>query len=125
MGASERELLRKDLLPWKVTYLMERSTESEGSPDAEKSAAVCLRSEEQSENQTDHLNYLAQSPRTETLGWGLGTETSALEISPWEQAGVGSAETACGTRNRLVGLAGKRLPGRLESVASWMEGEIC
>ena len=31
--------------------------ELEGSPDAEKSAAVGLRSEKQSESQTDHLNY--------------------------------------------------------------------
>ena len=28
------------------------------------------------------------------LGWGLGTETSALEDSPWDGAGVGSVETA-------------------------------
>ena len=31
------------------------------------------------------------------LGWGLGTETSAPEVSPQEWAGVGSAETAWGS----------------------------
>ena len=74
------------------------------------------------------------------LGWGLGTKTSALEVSPWERAGEGGAETAWGTRNRLVrvvgkrltwgsrkqsiGLAGQRLPGSLESGESWVEGAI-
>ena len=29
----------------------------------------------------------AQSPKIETPGWGLGTETSALEVSPQERAG--------------------------------------
>ena len=27
-----------------------------------------------------------QSPKIETPGWGLGTETSAPEVSPWERA---------------------------------------
>ena len=44
----------------------------------------------------------------EMLGWGLSTETSAPEASPWEQAGV--EETAWGTRNWSVGFSGKRLP---------------
>ena len=44
------------------------------------------------------------------LGWGIGTETLALEVSSWEWAGVGSAETAWGTRNQSVGLAGQRPP---------------
>ena len=47
----------RDPTPWKVTYSMELSPESEGSPDAVNSAAVGLRSEKQSESQTDHLNY--------------------------------------------------------------------
>ena len=81
---------------------MERSTESEGSPDAEKSAAVSLRSEKQSENQTAHLNYWHSHQKPRCLGWGLGTETSALEVSPWERAGVDGGETAWGTRNWLV-----------------------
>ena len=32
------------------------------------------------------------------LRWGLGTETLAPEVSPQEWAGVGSAESAWGTR---------------------------
>ena len=39
------------------------------------------------------------------LGWVLGTETLAPELSPWEWAGVGSAETALrggGSRNQSV-----------------------
>ena len=40
----------RDPTPWKVTYSRERSTKLEGSPDAEKRAAVSLSSEEQSEN---------------------------------------------------------------------------
>ena len=76
----------------------------------------------------------------EMLGWGLGTKTSVLEVSPREWAGVGGAETVWGTRNwsvgftgkRLprgsrkpsVGLAGQRLPGSLESGAWRVEGAI-
>ena len=117
---------------------MERSTKSEGSLDAEKSTAVSLRSEEQSENRTDHL-LLAQSPNSETLGWGLGTQTLAPEVSLQEQAGVDGMETACTrnqrvwlagqrltgeTRNWSVMLVGQRLPGRLQSRVSWVEGAI-
>ena len=36
------------------------------------------------------------------LGSGLYTETLAPEVSPWEQAGVGSVETAWGTRKQCV-----------------------
>ena len=38
------------------------------------------------------------------LGWGLGTETSAPEVSPWEWARVGSAEIVWwgASRNRSV-----------------------
>ena len=52
---------------------MERSTELEGSPDAEKSAAVILRSEKQSENRTDHLNYWHGHQNLRHLGgdWAL------------------------------------------------------
>ena len=45
---------------------------------------------------------LAQSPKTETLGWGLGTETEALEVGPQEQAGVCGVETAWGTRKQCI-----------------------
>ena len=74
------------------------------------------------------------------LGLGLGTETSALEVSPQKRAGVGGAEAALGTRNpsvgsqgtdlprgsrkQSVGLAEQRLPGSLERGASRVEGAI-
>ena len=61
----------RDPTPWKVTYPMERSTKWEESPDAEKCTVVSLRSEEQSENWTDHPNYLHshQKPRGFDGGW--------------------------------------------------------
>ena len=31
---------------------------------------------------------LAETPQSEMLGWGLGTETWAPEVSTWEQAGL-------------------------------------
>ena len=96
----------RDPTPWKVTYWMERSTESEESPDAEKSAAVSRSTKKQSKNGTDDLNYCHRHQKIELLGWGLSTETSALEVSPWEWAGVGSAETARGSRKRSVSFEG-------------------
>ena len=112
MGAPERDLCgeERDPTPWKVTYSMERSTELEGSPDAEKSTAVSLRSEEQSENQTDHPNCWHQKQRRLGGGWALRPRLQRLVLGEW--AGVGSAETAWGTRNRSVGFAGKRPPWR-------------
>ena len=59
------------------------------------------------------------------LGSGLGTETSALEASPQERAGLGGVGTALGTRKWSVRLAGQRLPGSLESRVLQVEGEIC
>jgi len=61
----------RDPTPWKVTYSMEKSTELEGSPDSEKSMAVSLRSEGQSENETDHLNYWDSHQKQRCLGGGL------------------------------------------------------
>ena len=49
------------------------------------------------------------------LGSGLGTKTSALEVSRQEQAGMGGTETTWGTRNRSVGLVGQDCPGGLGS----------
>ena len=118
---------------------MDGSTKSEGSPDAEKSASVSLRSEEQSENRTDHLNYWHRHQKWRH--WvGAGHETSALDISPQKWAGVGGVESSWGIRNLLVRVAGKRpprgsrkqsirlagqrLPRSLESGASQVEGAI-
>ena len=110
-----------------------------GSPDAEKSAAISLRSEEQSENETDHPNYWHGHQKQRFLGGGWALRPR-LEVSPWEWAGLGSVETAWGTRNQSVRFAGKkppqgsgkqsvggalqRLPGRLESRVSWVEAAI-
>ena len=35
-----------------------------------------------------------KTPQPETLGWGLDTETQALEVSSWERTMVGYVETA-------------------------------
>ena len=115
-----------DPTPWKVTYSTERSTKSEESPDAQKSAAVSQSSEKLSENQTDHLNYWHSHQKLRCLGGGWASRPRLRRLVPWEQAGVGSAETAWGgLGTRLSGLMGQRLPERLESRASWGEGAIC
>ena len=74
----------------------------------------------------DHLNYRAQSPKIEMPGWGLGTETSAPEVSPRERAGgVGwIGDCLGGLETSLSSLMGQGLPGRLESRASQGEGAI-
>ena len=38
----------------------------------------------------------AQSPKIEMLGWGLGTKTSAPEVSPQERAGGGVEQRLLG-----------------------------
>ena len=83
----------------------------------------------------------AQSPKIETPGWGLGTESSAPEVSPRERAGgcLGGGWAPRPRLQRLVpGLGGRgraetawevskpfdgqRLPGRLENKAVAEEG---
>ena len=57
--------------------------------------------------------------------WGLGTETSAPEVSPQERAGGRVERRMLGrSRNWSVKFDGQRLPGRLEGRASWGEGAI-
>ena len=65
------------------------------------------------------------SPRERggTPGWGLGTETSAPEVRPQEWAGGGGAEQKLLGRSRNH-LTGQRLPGRLENKAIAEEGAI-
>ena len=96
MGTPERELWRRKGSHTLESHLLDRKINRIGeSPDAEKSAAVSQSSEKQRElNRSSEL--LAQSPKIEMLGWGLGTKTSAPEVSPWERAGGGGcgAETA-------------------------------
>ena len=67
----------------------------------------------------------AQSPKFETPGWGLGTESSALKVSPRERAGGGvgwSRDCLGGLETGLSSLTGQRLPGRLENKAVAEEG---
>ena len=81
-GTPERELRRRKGSCTLESHLPgERSNEPEESPDAEKSVAVSWSTEKPIKNPTDHLNY-RQSPKIETPGWGLGTETLAPEVSP-------------------------------------------
>jgi len=68
---------------------MERSTESEGSPDSEKSATEGLGSKKQSESHIDHLNHWQKHQKPRHLGGGW-----TMRPRPWEQAGVDSVEIA-------------------------------
>ena len=63
---------------------------------------------------------LAQSPKTEMVGQGLGTETLALEVSSWEQAGVGRL----GLGTSWLGWW-QNLPGGLGSSPSGWQGRYC
>ena len=51
----------------------------------EKSTAAHLRRAKKRESSTNHRYYFPQTPRSETLGRGLGTETQALEVSSREE----------------------------------------
>ena len=83
----------------------------------------------------------AKSPKIETPGWGLGTETLPLKVSPREEAGgrLGGGwaprprprrlvpRLGGGAERKLLGrsrnhLTGQRLPGRLENKAVPEEG---
>ena len=78
----------RDPTPWKVTYTGERSNEPEESPDAEKSVAVSKLEYGKTHQEPNGPSELrAKSPKIETPGWGLGTETLPLKVSPREEAG--------------------------------------
>ena len=67
---------------------MERSTEPEESPDAEKSVAVSKLEYGKTHQEPNGPSELrAKSSKIETPGWGLGTETLPLKVSPREEAG--------------------------------------
>ena len=55
-------------------------------------------------------------------GWGLGTETSAPEISPRARGAGKSGDCLGGLETGLSSLTGQRLPGRLENKAVAEEG---
>ena len=141
-GATERELWRRRGSPTLESHLLHEKINwiwgiswcrEESSSKSEFQRA------EWEPNRSSKL--LAQSPKTENLGWGLGTKTLAPEVSPLERAGEGGAETAWGTRNpslsssvRVAGkgsrkqsirLAGQKLPGSLERGVLRVEGTIC
>ena len=88
-----------------------------------KSKRSNLRSEKQSENQTDHLNYWHSHQKPRCLGRAGHRGLRSGGYSR-ERAGVDSAETAWGTRKWPTGLVWQTLPGRLGSRASWVEGAI-
>ena len=83
----------KDPTPWKVTYLMERSTELEESAEAEKSIAVSQSSEKQSKNQSDHLNYRHSHQKLRCLGGGWAQRPRLQRLVPG-LGGRGGVETA-------------------------------
>ena len=132
----------RDPAPWKVTYTGERSNEPEESPDAEKSVAVSKLEYGKTHQEPNGPSELrAKSPKIETPGWGLGTETLPLKVSPREEAGgrLGGGWVprpwlqrlvpglGGGAERKLLGrslnhLKGQRLPGRLENKAVAEEG---
>lgn len=59
---------------------------------------------QKAERCTEHLNHWHRrhSPRCSGGGWALGAETWALEVSPWELAGVRGEETASATREQCA-----------------------
>ena len=117
-GPPERELRsRKGSRTLESHLLGERSNKPEKSPDAEKSVAVSWSTEKPIKNPTDELR--AQSPKIEMPGWGLGTESSAPEVSPRARGGRAERKLLGRSRNKLMG---QRLPGRLENKAVEEEG---
>ena len=61
---------------------------------SEKSTAARLRKAKERESCTDHRYHCPQTSRAETLRWGPGAETQALEVSSGERTGSGCVETA-------------------------------
>ena len=62
--------------------------------DSWKSIASGQRRAKQKESHTDHWYHHPGTPYPETLWWGLGTETQALEVSSGERNRVCYMETA-------------------------------
>ena len=60
-----------------------------------KSTAAGLRRAKQRESCKDYQYHCPQTPQTETLRMGLGSETQALEVSSRDRTRVGSMQTAC------------------------------
>ena len=100
-SAPKRELWRRKQTHTLESHLIDRKINWVGGMSRcceERNSRSEIWKAEWEPNRSSEL--LAQSPKTEMLRWGLGTETSALEVSPWEWAGVGGAETAWGTRKQ-------------------------
>ena len=85
-GTPERELRRRKGSRTLESHLPgERSNELEESPDAEKSSSKLEYGKaDQEPNGPSELR--AQSPKIETPGWGMGTETSPPKASPRERS---------------------------------------
>ena len=98
MGAPERELWRRKCSRTLQSHLLHGKINRIGG---------ISRCREERSSKSD-FNYW-HSQQKPTLGWGLGTETSAPEVSPreWEQAGVGGAETTWGPGTGLSSSRGR------------------
>ena len=112
----------KGIPPWKVTYLGERSNEPEESPDAEKSVAVRWSTERLIKNRTDHLNYGHSHQKLRRLGGGWAPRPRLQRLVPGKGlSGAGwSGDCLGGLETGLSSFTVQRLPGRLESRASWV-----
>ena len=121
-GAPERELRRRKGSRALESHLHGGKIKQTGGISRcreECSSKLEYRKADQEPNGPSELQ--AQSPKIETPGWGLGTESSAPEVSPRERAGGGGAERKLLGRSRNH-LTGQRLPGRLENKAVAEEG---
>lgn len=130
----------RDPIPWKVTYSMERSTNLEESPDAEKSAAVSQSSGKQSENQTDHLNYWHSRQKLRCLGGGSAPRSWLRRLLPGNGLGwvvqrllggsrkqsvrFDGAETAWETRKQSIIAGGREQYAKGWEVESHIRGNL-
>ena len=82
---------RKESAPWEATVL---GREVEDIKASEKRGVAELKWAKENQSLTDHQYHCPWTPQPETPGWGLGTETQALEFSSKEGTRVDCVETA-------------------------------
>ena len=125
MGAPERELWRKKGSRTLESHLLGgKIKQTGGISRCRKECSSKLEFLKADREPNGSSELWAQSPKIETPGWGLGTKTSAPEVSPREWAvGAGwSGDCLGGLETGLSSLTEQRLPGRLENKAVTEEG---
>ena len=82
MGAPERELRRKESHTLESHLLRGKIKRTRGISRCREECSSKLEYGKADQEPNGPSELRAQSPKIETPGWGLGTETSAPEISP-------------------------------------------